>query len=68
MQISEAALTWTVDGVQLLKRDHSLETPLYTIVNLAVGGKWPKDPDESTEFPATMDIDYLRIYRAVEIK
>ena len=62
MQITRDALIWTLDGEKTLRTGHSLEVPLYTIVNLAVGGKWPKDPDETTEFPASMDIDYLRIY------
>lgn len=63
MQITQDALIWTVDGERTLKTGHSLEVPLYTIINLAVGGKWPKDPDASTSFPAKMEIDYLRIYK-----
>jgi len=34
----------------------------YLIVNIAVGGDWPGSPDASTHFPATMRIDYVRLY------
>jgi beta-glucanase (GH16 family) len=36
--------------------------PFYLLLNLAVGGTWPGDPDATTEFPATMKIDYVRAY------
>ncbi len=34
----------------------------YLILNIAVGGDWPGSPDSSTEFPATMRVDYVRLY------
>ncbi len=34
----------------------------YLILNLAVGGNWPGDPDETTVFPQTMEVDYVRVY------
>ena len=36
--------------------------PFYVLLNLAVGGTWPGDPDQTTAFPATMKIDYVRAY------
>ena len=36
--------------------------PHFLILNLAVGGHWPGNPDETTEFPQTMEIDYIRVY------
>ncbi|MDI1463210.1 discoidin domain-containing protein [Catellatospora sp. KI3] len=36
--------------------------PFYLIVNLAVGGDWPGNPDASTPFPSQMLIDYVRVY------
>jgi beta-glucanase (GH16 family) len=39
--------------------------PFFILLNLAVGGEWPGDPDESTPFPATLLVDYVRVYRAV---
>jgi beta-glucanase (GH16 family) len=38
--------------------------PFYIIMNLAVGGSWPKDPDETTPNPAKMLVDYVRVYRS----
>ena len=34
----------------------------FVILNLAVGGDWPKNPDEKTPFPAELLVDYVRIY------
>jgi beta-glucanase (GH16 family) len=35
----------------------------FFIFNLAVGGNWPGYPDETTIFPQTLLIDYIRIYK-----
>ena len=34
----------------------------YIILNIAIGGSWPGSPTGSTPFPATMLVDYVRIY------
>jgi len=34
----------------------------YLIMNLAVGGHFDGNPDNTTEFPKTMEVDYVRIY------
>ena len=34
----------------------------FLLLNLAVGGNWPKQPDATTGFPAELLIDYVRIY------
>lgn len=34
----------------------------YLIVNVAVGGHWPGSPDNTTELPQEMYIDYIRYY------
>ena len=36
--------------------------PFFLLLNLAVGGDWPGNPDASTVFPQTMLIDYVRAY------
>jgi len=36
--------------------------PHYIILNVAVGGNWPGLPDESTVFPQTMYVDWVRYY------
>jgi beta-glucanase (GH16 family) len=35
----------------------------YLIVNVAVGGAWPGDPDASSVFPQMMFVDYVRVYQ-----
>ena len=39
---------------------------LYVILNLAMGGVWPGDPDGTTPNPATMKIDYVRAYQLIQ--
>jgi beta-glucanase (GH16 family) len=41
------------------------EHPFYLLLNVAVGGYWPGYPDETTEFPQTMLVDYVRVYQIV---
>lgn len=35
----------------------------HLIMNLAVGGNWPGDPDDSTTFPQELIVDYVRVYQ-----
>lgn len=37
--------------------------PFFLIMNLAVGGSWPRDPDATTPNPSVMLVDYVRVYR-----
>jgi len=36
--------------------------PFFIILNLAVGGGWPGNPDEVTTFPQQMLVNYVRVY------
>ena len=36
--------------------------PFFILLNVAVGGDWPGNPDTTTVFPQFMRIDYLRVY------
>jgi beta-glucanase (GH16 family) len=36
--------------------------PMFVILNLAVGGSWPGNPDATTVFPSQVLVDYVRIY------
>jgi len=38
--------------------------PFYIILNLAVGGDYVGAPNASTTFPQTMQVDWVRVYRA----
>ena len=35
----------------------------FILLNVAVGGSWPGDPDRSSVFPQTMLVDYVRVYK-----
>jgi beta-glucanase (GH16 family) len=37
--------------------------PFFIILNVAVGGYWPGNPDGTTVFPQTMLVDYVRVYQ-----
>jgi beta-glucanase (GH16 family) len=65
------AIVFTLDGVPYATRTPaSLSTgerwvfnkPFFLLLNLAVGGTWPGAPDASTLFPATMLVDWVRVY------
>lgn len=34
----------------------------YILFNVAVGGNFPGPPNSATEFPVTMEVDYVRVY------
>jgi beta-glucanase (GH16 family) len=36
--------------------------PFFVLVNVAVGGAWPRSPDATTVFPQRMLVDYVRVY------
>ncbi|GGX48626.1 family 16 glycosylhydrolase [Saccharospirillum salsuginis] len=35
----------------------------HLLLNVAVGGDWPGDPDSTTVFPTAMQVDYVRVYQ-----
>ena len=36
--------------------------PEFLLINLAVGGSWPGNPDATTVFPGSVVVDYVRLY------
>jgi beta-glucanase (GH16 family) len=38
------------------------EHPFFLLLNVAVGGDWPGSPDQTSIFPQTMLVDYVRVY------
>lgn len=63
------SIKWSVDGVVYQTRtpaDVSGKTwafnkPFFLILNLAVGGYWPGDPNSSTTFPAQLVVDSVSV-------
>jgi len=39
--------------------------PQFLLLNVAVGGNWPGNPDGTTVFPQQMLVDYVRVYNYV---
>jgi len=39
------------------------DKPFFIILNVAVGGDWPGNPDATTVFPQTLAVDYVRVYQ-----
>lgn len=37
--------------------------PFFLLLNVAVGGTWPGDPDSTTTFPQTLEVDWVRVYQ-----
>jgi beta-glucanase (GH16 family) len=55
--------TATVDSIPA-GTEWVFDHPAYLIMNVAVGGNWPGDPDETTVMPQTMYVDYVHVYQA----
>lgn len=61
------SLTWYVDGVERWRVTDPEQIPhedMYLITNLAVGGEYTSRPSRSTQFPAALEVDYLRVWGA----
>jgi len=63
-------IRWYVDDVQYFKitpesvpGEWVYDHPFFVILNLAVGGNWPGNPDDSTVFPQFLYVDYVRVYQ-----
>ena len=42
---------------------YPFDNPFFIILNIAVGGSWPGNPDGTTVFPQRMIVDYIRVYQ-----
>ncbi|ACY15605.1 glycoside hydrolase family 16 protein [Haliangium ochraceum] len=63
-------IRWYVDGVhyhtvtpQTVPGEWVYDHGFFLILNVAVGGYWPGYPDETTQFPQRMLVDYVRVYQ-----
>ena len=68
----ESEMRWYVDGT-LYKEENSwssaaapypapFDQPFHILFNVAVGGNFPGSPNVSTPLPATMEVDWVRVY------
>ena len=67
-------IKWFVDSVQYFTATPAslpsggtwvFTQPEFLILNLAVGGNWPGNPDATTVFPQQMLVDYVHVYKYV---
>jgi beta-glucanase (GH16 family) len=56
---------WEVNIKDGINNTQAFHKPQYIILNLAIGGDWPKNPDLTTVFPDTLFVDYVRVYKKV---
>lgn len=70
VEIDEGHIAWFVDGVlyqRITTADLPVDAtwvyddPFFVVLNLAVGGHYVESPDETTPFPATMLVDWVRV-------
>jgi len=65
----ENSITWYVDYKRYYEVTStsiefaSFNLPQFFILNVAVGGNWPGNPDANTTFPQTMYVDYVRVFQ-----
>jgi beta-glucanase (GH16 family) len=65
------SIKWFLDGSRYhgvcikdsINSTSEFHKPHYIILNLAIGGDWPKNPDAFTQFPDTVFVDYVRVYQ-----
>lgn len=74
MEWEAQEIRWYVDGQLYQTRapsdlpqgaDWVYDHSFFLLLNLAVGGLWPGNPDATTTFPQTLTVDYVRVYDAV---
>ena len=67
---TEAGIVWFVDGQRYHAVDRDdppgrwvFDHPFFILLNVAVGGGFVGPPNESTNFPQSMLVDWVRVYR-----
>jgi hypothetical protein len=66
---NETSIKWLVDDIQYNQVNitpaemSEFHQNFFLILNVAVGGNWPGNPDETTVFPQSMYVDYVRVFQ-----
>jgi len=66
---NSTTIKWYLDDIEYFSVDitpsdqEELRTEQYIILNLAVGGTWPGSPDETTQWPQDMYVDWVRWWK-----
>jgi beta-glucanase (GH16 family) len=68
---SPNSITWLLDGIPYATVTSAdlapgqawvFNQPFHLVLNLAVGGNWPGPPNAYTQFPATLLVNWVRVY------
>lgn len=73
-------IRWYIDGQLFSTRSSSqwfssaaqsnprapFDTDFHLLLNVAVGGNFPGNPDGSSQFPQTLEVDYVRVYQRTQ--
>ena len=61
---SDGKQAWFIDDVAYFNtaKGKPFDKRFYLILNVAVGGGWPGNPDGTTVFPNDMAVDWVRVY------
>ncbi len=77
------AVEWAPDSITFLLDDHPYATvtpaslpqgtrwvydhSFFLLLNLAVGGAWPGNPDATTQFPQELIVDWVRVWQQADV-
>jgi beta-glucanase (GH16 family) len=59
-------IAWYFDGVEQFRFSNAkqiISEPMYLLFTLAIGGKWPGNPDATTPFPSSMKVDWVHVWQ-----
>ena len=78
-QFHDYGVEWSADSVEFFvdrkpyaKVTHAslpagavwaFDKPFFLLLNLAIGGDWPGNPDSTTRFPQSMLVDWVRVWK-----
>ncbi|MEO6405782.1 MAG: family 16 glycosylhydrolase [Ferruginibacter sp.] len=71
LEWKQNSIKWLVDGnvystytnADFGSNNYPFNENFFIIINLAVGGNWPGNPDVTTYFPQWLIVDYVRVYQ-----
>lgn len=58
-----SGVEWFIDGEPKKTLFNITNKPMYFMATLEMGSHWTGDPDDTTPWPATCELDYVRMYR-----
>ena len=73
-------IRWFIDGVQFFQVSSDqwfsaadpgnprapFDVPFHLLLNVAVGGNFPGDPNGTASYPQTLEVDYVRVYESTQ--